>query len=304
VEFFLEDNFTPKQVAAALKVSESSVKRWCDRGEIRSDRTIGGHRRIPLGLLLEFLESTNRRLVDPFAIGLEQLDGRISKPKPNMVDSPGLLGEFERALVSGTEVDCRRIMCHWFTTRGGISSLADELIRPAFQAIGSAWKTGAVDIYEERHACEIIQRVVNELRRLIPEPSGMAPLAMGATPSGDQYHLGTLLTDLVFRESGWRTANLGSNIPFTSLLSAARKHMPKVFWLSISHVEEEAAFLDKYAEFAKRLPKGVILIAGGQALNDQLRPKMVFSSNCDGMRQLSTFAKSLRESTLSKVSQN
>jgi len=62
---FVEDSFTPKQVATALQVSESSVKRWCDRGVIRTDRTLGGHRRIPLENLMEFLESTNRRVLDP-----------------------------------------------------------------------------------------------------------------------------------------------------------------------------------------------------------------------------------------------
>jgi len=66
----LESSFSPKQVAQALQVSESSVKRWCDRGVIRTDRTHGGHRRIPLEYLMEFLESTNRRIVDPDAIGL------------------------------------------------------------------------------------------------------------------------------------------------------------------------------------------------------------------------------------------
>ena len=67
------DNLTPKQIASALRVSESSVKRWCDRGDIRTDRSLGGHRRIPLGFLIELLETTNRRILDPVAIGLEPL---------------------------------------------------------------------------------------------------------------------------------------------------------------------------------------------------------------------------------------
>ena len=76
-----------------------------------------------------------------------------------------------------------------------------------------------------------------------------------------------------------------------------------VFWLSISHVEDEGRFLEEYGEFSKRLPKGVILLVGGRALNDQLRPKMVYSSYCDGMSQLATFAKSLKTSALSRTAQ-
>jgi excisionase family DNA binding protein len=76
----VDDNFTPKQVAQALQVSESSVKRWCDRGLIRTDRTVGGHRRIPLDNLLEFLESTNRRVLDPAAIGLTVQSRQAEEP--------------------------------------------------------------------------------------------------------------------------------------------------------------------------------------------------------------------------------
>lgn len=299
----MEDIYTPRQVAAALQVSESSVKRWCDRGEIRTDRTIGGHRRIPLGFLLAFLEETNRRLVDPVAIGLEQQDANSTKGFALPLNLLEVREQLEKSLVAGSEAACRRIVCSWFSTQGGLSTLADDLICPVFQSIGEKWKQGSVDIYQERHACEIIVRLIHELRRLMPEPSGIAPLAMGGTPPGDPYRLGSLLSEMVFREQGWRTANLGSNIPFSSLLSAARKHMPKVFWLSISHVEEEEPFLEEYADFAKRLPKGIVLLVGGRTLTDRLRPKIIYSSYCDGMKQLVTLAQTLRAGTPSKTAQ-
>ena len=122
----------------------------------------------------------------------------------------------------------------------------------------------------------------------------MAPLAMGGTPPGDQYQISTLLTEMVFREQGWRTESLGSNIPFDSLLSAARKHMPRIFWLSISHVQDNKSFLVHFEEFTRRLPKGIMLVVGGRALTDDLRPKMVYSAHCDGMEQLATLIKTLK----------
>ncbi|REJ65407.1 MAG: helix-turn-helix domain-containing protein [Planctomycetota bacterium] len=50
----MNDLLTPKQVARAISISESSIKRWCDRGAIATQYTPGGHRRIPLSGLLEF----------------------------------------------------------------------------------------------------------------------------------------------------------------------------------------------------------------------------------------------------------
>lgn len=287
----MSENFTPKQIASALRVSESSVKRWCDRGDIRTDRTVGGHRRIPLGFLLEFLESTNRRIVDPVAIGLEHLGNQARGADANLIDAGEAVVQFENSLLSGSESECRRMMSSWYSTRGGVTSLADDLLCPVFRSIGQKWSEGSIDIYQERQGCEISLRLIIELRRLLPEPVGASPLAMGGAPSGDHYSLPTLLTEMVFREQGWRTSGLGANLPFSSLLSAARKQMPKIFWLSVSHVEDEAVFLHEYSDFAKRLPKGIVLVVGGRALTETLRPKMVYSAHCDGMRQLAALAK-------------
>ena len=70
-------------------------KRWGCRGDIRTDRTVGGHRRIPLGFLLEFLESTNRRIVDPFAIGLEQRGSHLERLPSKHLDRSGILAGFD-----------------------------------------------------------------------------------------------------------------------------------------------------------------------------------------------------------------
>ena len=178
----MDDSFTPKQIALALRVSESSVKRWCDRGDIRTDRTVGGHRRIPLGFLLEFLESTNRRVVNPIAIGLEQAVVERTRPVTTKPQATELFKQFEKSLLEGDEPSCRRLFSTWYSNNDGFASLADNLICPVFCAIGKGWQEGTVDTYQERRGCEITVRLILELRRLVSEPSGRAPLAMGGAP--------------------------------------------------------------------------------------------------------------------------
>jgi len=302
----LENNFSPKQVAQALQVSESSVKRWCDRGVIRTDRTLGGHRRIPLEHLMAFLESTNRRILDPTAIGLaaERQIARKELAKlasdsqasatSSEVSEASIREQFERSLLLGDEHQCRKAISAWYAIHGGMASVADDLLAPTFQSVGEMWECGQADIYQERRGCEICIRLIHELRRLIPEPLSTAPLAMGGTSSGDLYQVANQLIEITFREAGWRTISLGSDVPFANLLAAAKKYHPKIFWLSVSHVEDEASFLDAFQEFSREMPKGIMLVVGGRALNGRLRPRMHFSAYCDSMRQLSTLARNLR----------
>lgn len=308
----LESSFSPKQVAQALQVSESSVKRWCDRGVIRTDRTLGGHRRIPLEHLMEFLESTNRRIVDPSAIGLSdrrqledqrqiqrdaiaELSNRADRvgEDPSIANAPFLQSQFERALLAGDEAQCRKVISSWYAIHGNMASVADDLMAPTFRVIGQMWECGRADVYQERRGCEICIRLIHELRRLISDPFNEAPLAMGGTSEGDNYQVANQLIEIIFREAGWRTISLGSGVPFTSMASAIQKYRPKVFWLSVSHIDSDDDFLDRFQRFSEELPQGTMLVVGGRCLSDSLRKKMQFSAYCDSMRQLSNLARTL-----------
>jgi excisionase family DNA binding protein len=303
----LESSFSPKQVAQALQVSESSVKRWCDRGVIRTDRTHGGHRRIPLEYLMEFLESTNRRIIDPHAIGLQdhrqlnrdalaglELQAVQRSDDDSLVSDPMLREQFERALLAGDEEQCRKVISSWYTLHGGMVSVADELLAPTFHAIGELWECGRADVYQERRGCEICIRLIHELRRLVSEPTPDAPLAMGGTSEHDHYQVANQLIEIIFREAGWRTISLGSAVPFSSMLSAIERYRPRVYWLSVSYIADEENFLKQFEDFATAIPTGTMLVVGGRCLTESLRRRMQFAAYCDSLRQLSMLARSLQ----------
>jgi methanogenic corrinoid protein MtbC1 len=116
---------------------------------------------------------------------------------------------------------------------------------------------------------------------------------MGGTSEGDNYQVANQLIEMIFREAGWRTISLGSGVPFTSMSSAIAKYRPKIFWLSVSHIESDQDFLDRFDRFSKDLPQGTMLVVGGRCLSDSLRKKMQFSAFCDSMRHLSNLARTL-----------
>ncbi len=264
----LEKSFSPKQVAEALRVSESSIKRWCDRGAIQTVKTLGGHRRIPLDGLLTFLESTNREIANHAAIGMlprsavASADDQVVGVLHPSVDDETLRQYFEDALIRGDEKECRRIIIEYFDRSDSFAEIGDRLIGLTFRRIGELWHRGEVEVFQERRACELCSRLLHEFRRLFPEPSSNSPLAIGASSSGDNYALPSLLVEVVLREIGWRSMNLGTNLPFSTLTEAVRYERPKMVWLSVSHLHDKERFVEEYMQFWNSLPRDTIVVLG------------------------------------------
>lgn len=61
--------FSPREFAAAIGASESSVKRWVDAGELVAAKTAGGHRRIALTEAVRFIRQRGMSVVDAKALG-------------------------------------------------------------------------------------------------------------------------------------------------------------------------------------------------------------------------------------------
>lgn len=292
--WIVEDQLTTRQVADALSVSESSVKRWCDRGAIPTIRTLGGHRRIPLEGLLKFLEETNRQVLVPSKLK------EPAEPHSRLVQAPeeleDLLPQFESAVIAGDEVTCRSLLTKYYARHESFAKLADEFIAATFHRIGELWDCGSLEVYQERRGCEVCHRVLHEFRRLVPDAPPNAPVAIGAAPSQDQYTLPSQIIELVLRECSWRATNLGANLPFDTIAQAVHSYQPKLLWLSVSHIENEGKFVDEFATFSRQLPAHTLVILGGRALNDGLRPKLKYTAHCDNMQQLAAFASALHGS--------
>ena len=285
-------HFSPKQVAMGLEVSESSIKRWCDRGEIPTIRTSGGHRRITLDGLYEFLQATDRSLKHPDLLGLPQLPRARKRLIPGG-DQP-FMQRFRDALAAGDESTCRQIIQNQLENGWKRFEAAEDLISDAMRGLGAAWDCSDIDIYQERVGCKICTRLINELRSELPIVETDAPVAVGGATSGDRYDLATALVELTLRESGWNATNLGCDLPLDSILQAAHDHQASLVWLSVSVIDDESSFVSQQNTFANSLPDDVSLIIGGRALNDDIRPKLLYTAHCDSLRHLVGFAEAIR----------
>lgn len=284
----MKELLTPKQVSRAINVSESSIKRWCDKGEIPTHYTAGGHRRIALSTVLNLVRQGKHCLVNPEALGLPATSGQSLRVVERAREC------LTEALLAGNEGRCRQMIVDLFLADHNVGSICDEVIAASFAEIGDQWACGKAEVYQERRGCEIILHILNELRSLLPAADEHALLAMGGTPSEDQYSLGTNMAELVLRDAKWNAVSLGSNLPFCTMERAIRQHHPRLFWLSCSHIENPTAFLAGYDALYEEFNTEVAFVVGGRALTDELKRQMKFAACCSRLQDLEGFAQTLR----------
>jgi methanogenic corrinoid protein MtbC1 len=287
----MKELLTPKQVARAIQASESSVKRWCDKGVIPTQYTAGGHRRIPMSGLLDFLRSSKHRLVRPEVLGLPATTGHTVR----VVERAA--GQLTEALVQGDEEQTRQIVFDLYLAEHSISAICDQVIARSFQEIGDRWECGEAEVYQERRSCEQALRVLHELRIVIPAPPAEAPLAIGGAIEGDQYNLATTMVELVLRDAQWNATSLGDNLPFDTLSAAIKQHRPSMFWISVSHLADESQFIDAYTKLYDEFGLDVAFAVGGRALTEEIRQQMKYAAFCDNLQHLESFAQTLRGAT-------
>jgi len=119
-------------------------------------------------------------------------------------------------------------------------------------------------------------------------------VAVGGAPQGDPYLLATLLAQLVLLDAGWEAINLGPNTPLSSLARAVSTLRPRLLWLSVSYLEDSAAFLVEYRNFYSIVERQRVAIAvGGRALAEAIRSAIPYTTYGDGLSHLAAFARTL-----------
>jgi len=281
----VDNRLSPRELADALGVSESSVKRWVDGGELAAVRTAGGHRRIARSEALRFAKAKNVVPARPemfSVVGLRFEDSELDDVERGSAlhrsllddDRPRALGLLTSAFLSGTS----------------IALLCDGPIRFALERIGAMWKHDDSAILYEHRATDLCLHALEVMRAALPTPAADAPVAVGSAGPEDPYMLPSMMCAAALAELGFRDVNLGPRTPVATKVAAVERYRPLLVWHSASVGGEEIPMLAAAIRRSSGAPDVRIVVGGRATTGLSLPAAMVPLAS---MRELQVFARGL-----------
>lgn len=276
------------QAAKALGVSVSSVKRWVEDGILPAQKTAGGHRKLLLADVIELARQGKIPARDVAGLKLKFKKGQL--PSTSILEK-----HLYPALLAGDAAAVRSILHGAYQGGIALEALADEVIAPAMQKIGSDWASGKIDVMHEHRASQICAAALFELKAVLDDRSSRnRPVAVGGTLEGDYSVLPSLLAQMVLLDSGWEAVNLGPDTPLASFRRALDELKPRLIWISVSHLQDEASFVRNYRQLYKQAEQADVAVAiGGRALGENLRASIPYTAHGDTLGHLAAFARTL-----------
>ncbi|MFT7580158.1 MAG: excisionase family DNA binding protein [Myxococcota bacterium] len=280
----METLLSPRQAASIIGLSESTVRRWCDRREVSFQLTPGGHRR----LLRSSVLARAQRL------GLE-LDDSASAAvigPAHAADSSALSGQLYQLLVDGRLGDAQRLILELISQSMPVASACDAVIAPAMRRVGAAWEAGTLNVFEEHAASYAVSAALGAAQLALPKPLTTGPIVVCGALSGDPYVLGPMMAGLVMQAEGCQPWVTGSDTPADEFLKAVVARRATMLTISVGCIADHPRLVaDLNRLYEAVAARGCLLAIGGRALDRGLRTQLRADFFGDTMTHLATFAR-------------
>jgi len=277
---------SPRELADALGVSESSLKRWVDAGKITAARTDGGHRRIALPEAVRFIRETGAPIARPELLDMPEVaavQARSTAPRGD--------DGFRHYLVEGDAAGARGWLLARYLAGRTIAELCDGPVRAAMHRIGELWAHDADGIFIEHRATDACLQALAHLRATL-DPLPRAAVAIGGAPEDDPYIVPSFMAALVLGAAGMRAVNLGPDTPVAAFDRAFAHHIPELVWVSAS-ARISPARAKTLERWLASLPASTTIAIGGRSIED-LAPGRTRVHRLDTMTELAELAAAIQ----------
>lgn len=282
---------SPKELAKAIGVSESSIKRWIDDDVIAASRTAGGHRRIAAPEVVRFIRESRSPLLRPEVLGLDEVSA-VGRSSPSSGDEGEALFEFLKTGASGEAIG---LLLSLYLGGTSMAQVIDGPLQKAMAKIGELWVKEPSGVFWEHRATQIAIQAMTRLRFLLSS-SLRGPIAVGGAPAGDPYQLPSICVAAVLESEGFESVNLGPDTPLESLSIAVEDLDASLVWLSLSGNSGALVELERgLGPFVESLEaRAIPLVIGGGKIGQMDIPASDFVYRGSSMAELEALLKGMR----------
>jgi excisionase family DNA binding protein len=264
---------TTRQLASLWLVSEATVKRWADTGQLKSARTAGGHRRFPLSEVLRF--QAERGLgagAGGVAVGALRGGERENDAGPHAApfDADVTAGLFFDAVARGRAGEASALLLEAHMRGVPSEVVFDRVVAPALRRVGDAWHAEAMSVAEEHLATCTAVRAVETLAGSTRRAGAHVAEAVCCAAEGELHTVAALCVQAALEAAGWGVRNLGGHTPFFALAEYVAKHRPALVCVSSTMQWELEHNARDYAQLAQAaLACGARVVLGGEGFREE-----------------------------------
>ena len=233
----LNPQLTTRQAAGLIRVHESSIKRWCDRGDLVCTTTRGGHRRISLNGLIAFAETQDlKSAVLNLSSNAAEVWHALSlaEGKRDYSAFSDLLFE---GLIQLHSTAPQSILNLLQERRHPTSVVFDELLAPVLRRLGIGWLEGEIRIGDEHRISEYLRELIHIMHPPTHSESKdrktKKPLALVGCGEGCHHDMGARIIRHLLEEHEWDTLYLGANVPVEEYAFQQSRYGAELICISI-----------------------------------------------------------------------
>lgn len=260
---------TTPEVAGLLKVNESTVKRWTEKGILRCFKTPGGHRKYTQEDVAAFIERYGYKVEGP----AHASGSSAPQPVPVSPDIAVLTKHHQslatmltEILLRGSEAETFQYLDHLRASRFTLAEIYDEIVAPSFKQIGAMWVDHTVTVDQGHIAAQCMLQAMGRLQAMWAKKERTGLTALCGCFGEELHELGITCVRNVLEAEGWNTVFAGPNLPADSFAQAVARIRPQLVCVSTTtpktklHFRRDCSLLHEAAKQA-----GAKLAAGGCA---------------------------------------
>lgn len=276
---------TTRQLSRVWLVSEATIKRWADTGQLRSSRTVGGHRRFPLAEVMRF--QTERGLGAMTA----GVDTAVAAPTTAAFDAAEASEQFFEAARRGRVGEATALLLEAHMLGVGLEVIFDEVVAASLRRVGDLWFAEEMSVADEHLATSTARRAVESLAASTRKTGAHTAAAVCCAAEEEMHTVAVLCAQALLEGAGWEVRNLGGHTPFFALAEYVEKQRPSLVCVSSTLQRELEHNARDYAQLSEAARGcGARVVLGGEGFRGgAVRARFPADLHAEGFKDLAQF---------------